>query len=219
MTNVHGLIVGGTGNDSVAGSTVITDDTYAFFLGDGLDTIAEFGNAGAETDSIWIGTGGAELTTLSILDSSTAATAGDLVINYGASDRITATGHYVVTNNPDIERIYFDGGSFAGYSFGTGFYTISTDDTGARDAAPGVNTVLAGSSGIDTLNGNTGNDLLFGGGDNDFLSGGDGNDLLVGGDGNDVHNGGVGNDTLTGNDGADKFPVQLGRRRQHHRRF
>ena len=178
------------------------NDTYAFFLGDGVDTINDVGNL-SDIDNIWIGTGGGALSTLSFTDSSPSAATGNLAIQYGATDTITVTGHYITANNADIERIYFDGGSFAGYEFGSDFYAISTDDTGPRDATAGANTVLVGDSAANTLNGNTGNDLLFGGDGGDTLNGNAGNDLLVGGNGGNTMNGGDNNDTLVGGHGND----------------
>jgi Ca2+-binding RTX toxin-like protein len=98
--------------------------------------------------------------------------------------QVTVVDHYVSAKNVDF--IKFDGAAFAGYGLGTGDYALSTDDSGNRDAAAGVNTLLAGDSAANTLNGNSGGDLLFGAGGNDSLKGGGGRDLLVGGAGNDT---------------------------------
>ena len=92
----------------------------------------------------------------------------------------------------------FNGGKFAGYSLGTGPYTI--------DATSGGNDIVAGTSGNDNLNGGSGgNDLIFAGAGNDTVDGGNGDDLLVGGTGNDTLFGGGGNDTylFALNDGID----------------
>ena len=92
----------------------------------------------------------------------------------------------------------FNGGKFAGYSLGTGPYTIN-GTTGGDD-------IVAGTSGNDNLNGGSGgNDLIFAGAGNDTVDGGNGNDLLVGGTGNDTLFGGGGNDTylFALNDGID----------------
>ena len=92
----------------------------------------------------------------------------------------------------------FNGGKLAGYSLGTGPYTIN-GTTGGDD-------IVAGTSGNDNLNGGSGgNDLIFAGAGNDTVDGGNGNDLLVGGTGNDTLFGGGGNDTYVFglNDGID----------------
>ena len=92
----------------------------------------------------------------------------------------------------------FNGGNFAGYSLGTGPYTINST-TGGND-------IVAGTSGNDNLNGGSGgNDLIFAGAGNDTVDGGNGDDLLVGGTGNDTLFGGGGNDTylFALNDGID----------------
>ena len=87
----------------------------------------------------------------------------------------------------------------------TGDYALSTDDTGDRTAAAGVNTVLVGTTGGDTLIGNTGLDVLFGHDGSDDLAGGLGEDLLIGGTGNDTLDGGDDLDTLVGGLGNDTY--------------
>jgi Ca2+-binding RTX toxin-like protein len=180
LNDVHGLIVAGSGNDTMTSTSGVSSDTYGFFIGDGTDTITDSGNA-SDTDTIWIATGGAELEVLSFSDSDTSATAGNLVVQYGATaavDTITVNNHFGTTN-ADVERIGFDDGSFAGYELGNGLYTVS------GVAAAGVNTVVVGDANGNALTGNTGNDLLFGAGGIDTLTGGLGRDLLVGGAGDD----------------------------------
>jgi Ca2+-binding RTX toxin-like protein len=201
---VHGLIVGGTGNDSMVSNSAVSNDTYVLFSGDGTDTIQDIGNT-LDTDVIWIATGGAALSTLDIFDSSSSTSAGNLLVQYGATDTVTVTSNFQTSLQSWMERIGFDNGSYQGYALGSGFYSISTDDIGPRDATAGVNTVLTGDSLANTLNGNSGRDLLFGydgddtlngAGEDDLLVGGAGTDRLVGGDGNDVMIGGAQSDTF-----------------------
>jgi Ca2+-binding RTX toxin-like protein len=95
----------------------------------------------------------------------------------------------------NFEKLAFDEGTFTwmrGHNAG--------DNLTAHD---GVDTIMVGMHGHDTLNGGTGNDVLLGDngtnfhyqGGNDVLNGGAGNDILVGGAGNDTLNGGEGEDT------------------------
>ncbi len=202
-------LTGGTGSDALAGAA--GNDSYVFALTDGADTITESGVGTA--DSIVIQSSGAALSTLDVTDSNTTAAAGNLVIAYNGQ-QITVTNHFVGGNNVVETLTFSGGGTYAGYSLGTGAYTISTDDSSPRASTAGVNTILAGSTAVETLNGNTGNDLIFGGDSGDTINGGDGVDLLVGDAGNDGINGGTssdwlvggaGADTLTGGGGADHF--------------
>jgi Ca2+-binding RTX toxin-like protein len=160
--------------------------------GDGTDTINETGG----TDRIVIGATGAAFSALNFLDNDN-GNGGSLVIQYNGG-AITVTNHYLTDPGPaSVETVSFGNGSYGAYSFlGAGDFTIGTDGAGARSAAAGVNTVLAGEADGDNLNGNTGNDLLFGNAGNDTLVGGDGDDLLVGGLGLDIVNTGAGADVI-----------------------
>jgi Ca2+-binding RTX toxin-like protein len=198
-------IAGGAGNDSLSGGA--GNDTYNFGLTDGTDTITESGVGTA--DSIVILASGADLTTLDFTDSSTTATTGNLVISYNGQ-QITVTNHFVGGNNV-VETLTFSGGAtYAGFSLGTGAYTLSTDDNGSRTSTAGVNTILIGASGAETLTGNTGNDLIFGGAGIDTISSGDGTNLMVGGAGNDSLTGGTGADWLVGGTNTDTLAGAAG---------
>ena len=121
----------------------------------------------------------------------------DLLITYNGQS-ITVINEFSATKDDQVEKMSFNGGKFAGYSLGTGPYTIN--------ATTGGNDIVAGTSGNDILNGGSGgNDLIFAGAGNDTVDGGNGDDLLVGGTGNDTLFGGGGNDTylFALNDGID----------------
>jgi len=62
--------------------------------------------------------------------------------------------------------------------------------------ATGIENVIEGDSGNDTLQGTAANDSLNGAGGNDILVGGEGNDILIGGPGQDLLTGGAGRDTF-----------------------
>jgi len=69
----------------------------------------------------------------------------------------------------------------------------------------GIDTIVRGRGGNDTITSAAGNDRLIGGIGNDILRSGAGNDVSLGGFGNDTLNGGGGNDMLFGEEGDDFF--------------
>ncbi|MDO8981762.1 MAG: peroxidase family protein [Afipia sp.] len=212
------------------------NDTYSFGLGDGNDTINEAVNAtsGGTADRIAILAPNAidpvtllpvpTLTSLNASDNNTADNNGSLVITYGmpngaatVNQTITVAGHYTGTNlETGVERINFNGATYAGYLLGADDYLISRldvarDSGGVNLSASTVNNFIAGEDGVaDVITGGLGNDLIFGGtGDNDLI-GGDGDDLLVGGSGtgdDDFLDGGLGADTMIGLAGNDDYVV------------
>jgi VCBS repeat-containing protein len=167
------ILIGGDGNDSLNGGS--GNDIYGFDLDDGSDTIQE----SSGTDEIRVISGGVALTGLNFEHGSS----DNLVIQFNGQT-ITVTDHFD-NSNEAVEFISFGGATFAGYALGNGNYALSTDDDSNRQASAGIDTVLAGDSGAETLTGNSGNDLLFGNGGVDVLIGGGGDDLLVGGAGDD----------------------------------
>ncbi|MDC9825127.1 peroxidase family protein [Devosia sp. ZB163] len=242
IVNIDNLVVTASiptlhiGTDTLNGGA--GDDTYSFTMGDGDDVINELNNEGsADLISILAPTTGVDpatdlpirtLTALNAADNDQGTANGDLVLNYSLTDgattvaqTITVVNHFDGANNTQqgVERINFNGASFAGYALGSADYLISRTDPANRDsAANGVNlstslanNMIVGENGTaDAITGGLGNDLIFGGtGDND-LFGGDGDDLLVGGSGNgddDLIDGGLGADTMVGLAGNDDYVV------------
>src|SRR5205807_26219 len=72
-----------------------------------------------------------------------------------------------------------------------------------------LNTLFAGTAGVDTLTGTAADDVIHGQGGNDALSGGLGNDTLYGDDGNDTLDGGGGTDTASYATAAGAVAVNL----------
>ncbi|MDB5539512.1 MAG: hypothetical protein JWQ89_1239 [Devosia sp.] len=217
------------------------NDTYAFGLGDGNDVINESVSAtsGGTADRISIlapstgidpvtGLPILTITSLSAIDSSTGTQTGDLVINYalpaGTQQTITVAGHFTGANpETGIERINFNGATFAGYALGTDDYLISrldpNNDRVIDLTASLANNFIAGENTTsDEIVGGSGNDLIFGGSGNNDLVGGLGDDLLVGGSGSDDldsrlnaagddFEGAIGADTMVGGAGDDTYGV------------
>ena len=104
-------------------------------------------------------------------DSNTGTQNGDLVINYtlptGTQQTITVAGHFTGTNaQTGVERINFNGATFAGYLLGSDDYLISRADPANRDSggvnlsASLVNNFVVGEQGVnDEIIGGSGNDL------------------------------------------------------------
>jgi Ca2+-binding RTX toxin-like protein len=181
------------------------DDIYSFALADGTDIINE--TSGNDRISI----ASSVLTNIALNEITTGAGNDNLVLvaTSGTSTlQVTVTDHFDAAGEA-VDLINFNGSTFEGYVL-TGDYALSTDDTGDRTAAAGVNTALIGTTGGDTLVGNTGLDLLFGHDGNDTLSGGLGEDLLVGGAGSDTLDGGDDIDTLVGGTGDDTYVDDTG---------
>lgn len=204
------------------------DDTYSFTLGDGSDIINETANGGAADRISILSTTIDPVTLLPVLsalnanDSNTGTQTGDLVISYtlptGTTQTTTVAGHFTGNNaQTGVERINFNGATFAGYLLGSDDYLISRADPANRDnggvnlSASLLNSFAVGEQGVnDEIIGGNGNDLIFGGTGDNQLSGGAGDDLLVGGSGagdNDVLDGGLDADTMVGLAGNDTYIV------------
>ncbi len=137
-------------------------------------------------DTIIIDTQGAAFSTLSFYDDNVAANAGNLVIRYGNGDSITVEDHFAGTGK-SIELINFNGGSFAGFNFGTGSYSIANLDNGDNRDPSQTPTIVVGAKDSPNLNlfGFSTGSVLFGGDKFDQLIAGPGSNLLVGGGGSD----------------------------------
>ena len=213
----RGTFEGGTGNDTITanangGWAASTSDTYLFNVGDGQDTILEYGTSvdvGAtdtysNRDTLRFGVG---ITPSTV---TLQRVGDDMVFVVSATDRITVQNWFQSSNASDryIEQVQFADGSL--WSLDT-LRSIPVTYTGTAAANSvtgwsGIDVMYAG-DGNDTLNGGVGTDSLYGEAGNDALNGGNGNDLLDGGDGDDTLSdiagnnmlkGGAGNDSMTG---------------------
>ncbi len=215
----QGIIEGGKGDDVITASDYISGDTYIFNLGDGKDTIRDYGISNALgysgnglDDTLKFGEG---------IDASAVSLArngNDLVFKISETDQVTikdwfSHGFY------QIEKIQFANGT--SWSIDTlREMSISVDGTERDD-------VLYGWNGKNIINGEAGNDIITGGYRNDVIDGGDGNDTITdeygfnsikGGDGNDTitargtFEGGKGNDVITASDyiSGDTYIFNLG---------
>jgi len=167
--NHNGTIIGGAGNDTLVGAA--GTNTFIFGLTDGTDTIND---ASTADTLIQITSSGAALSSLNFLRSG-----NDIVIGFNGQ-QVTKTNQYL---DAKIDSITFTGGAtYGGYTLANTGYEVSSSLT----ALLPLNTIIAGTTGNESLLGIDGNDLLFGNAGVDTLNGGIGSDLLEGGAGVDT---------------------------------
>ena len=206
----HGTFSGGAGNDTLIASDTFFEnsgDTYLFNLGDGADTIIEYGTAdtaqhAASTDVVRFGPGilPADITRLRVGD--------DLVfsIGMGGTDQLTLQGWFSDATSGIEQFIFADGTVWTLADLLVMPFNVT--GTAGDDVLLGSDglDILSGLAGNDTLSASLGDDTLSGGAGDDALYDGLGANLLQGGAGNDwvqghgTLSGGTGNDTLVASD-------------------
>ncbi len=185
------VMQGSGGNDKISGGA--GNDLYRFNLGDGQDQIDNSASDNASAiDTIALGSG---IATGDVVFNHVAS---DLVINIGASERITVKNYYLsgVSDNR-IDRITFADNTVWDAAAIERRIVI----TGATSGADTLNGFDSG----DVINGLAGNDTINGNGGNDQLMGDAGTDRLYAGKGDDVLDGGSAEDELYGEDGSDTY--------------
>ena len=218
-----GLVYGGAGNDWISGDglfvggagddTLISDygfwqnsgDTYLFNLGDGRDTITDFGTPNAyfvdylnAKDTLAFGAG------IDPAAVTLTRRGNDMVFVVDPADEVAVRSWFV---NPDyyIEEVRFGAGTVWDLA------TLRALPPAVYHATPGADTIngwdgidnIDGGAGNDTITTYAGNDLVEGGAGDDNLNAGEGNDRLGGGEGNDTLRGEAGDDWLAGGEGND----------------
>ncbi len=184
---------GGLGDDALTGLS--DDNTYQFDLGDGSDTVTEFGFG--DLDVLSFGPG------IAVVDLAFTFDGLDVVVAVG-----TAGDHVRIVDalaGNTIERLDFaDGHSSTLAELLTGL-TFGTDDAETILGGTGADRIFA-LGGDDDVFAFAGDDQVDGGAGNDTLDGAQGSDLLLGGDGDDELHGGSeagSTDTLDGGAGSD----------------
>jgi CSLREA domain-containing protein len=223
--NYGDIINAQAGNDTITGNQsndILTGgggkDKFVYNLGDGVDTITDFGGLGkgSNPSAALIGEldilkfQGAGLTARNLL---LTQNSNNLEITFeGVADDKVILQNFPLENLDNLSRlgnILFDGESSIRDSFDV-FNANSTQRTifnkntvtFLNDLNNNVNgfdnldDVINGQGGDDRMDGLSGNDILRGGGGNDTLIGGVGDDTLVGGRGQNSLIGGAGNDIL-----------------------
>ncbi|MCC5656776.1 hypothetical protein LC608_07210 [Nostoc sp. XA010] len=218
----NNIIDGLTGDDTLTGNG--GQDKFFIRLGDGNDTITDFGGVGkgtnpsaeviANVDTLEFRGSGLTAQNLQLT-----LQGNNLEVTFEnvASTKVTLQ-NFKLENldnlpasqaSPAIGNILFDGQS----NIADSFDVINANSTQARifnkntvTFLNDLNNNIAGfDNSNDVINGQGGNDIINAFSGNDLLRGGSGDDILIGGEGNDTLVGGVGNDTLVGGVGADRF--------------
>ncbi|MEH2089918.1 MAG: calcium-binding protein [Nostoc sp.] len=224
-TDGYDILQGGTGNDTLIGGQgddYLTGgggkDKFVYNLGDGTDTITDFGGIGkgtnptaaviAEVDTIKFQ--GAGLTAQNLL---LIQNGNNLEISFeGNANTLVILQNFKLENlenlkasggKPALGNILFDGQNSITDSFNV-LDSNSTDTSlGIKNTVTFLNDLNNNITGLedsnDVVNGQGGNDKIDGLSGNDLLRGGAGDDTLIGGAGNDSLIGGTGNDSLAGN--------------------
>ncbi|TXJ01990.1 MAG: calcium-binding protein, partial [Neisseriales bacterium] len=197
------IVKGGTGDDTIS-SKSYASDTYLFDIGDGHDTITEWGDSkrflldqkwlpqslvDSLGDVIQFGVG------ITQDDLSFIRVDNNLVINIGinGTDSMTIKDHFR-DSNAQIELIIFSDG------------TKLTKDEYLKNLS--VN--LIGTESNDILTSAGGNDSIIANGGNDTITSGAGRDTIDAGSGDDTINAGTGNDTIAGGSGNDTYIYKAG---------
>ncbi|WP_445632480.1 Hemolysin-type calcium-binding region [Nostoc sp. DSM 114161] len=213
-TDYYETLLGTKSADTISGKLgddILTGgggkDKFVYNLGDGIDTITDFGGVGkgtnptagviAEVDTIkFIGEG---LTARNLLLTQNGT---DLQISFeGVANTTVVLKNFKLedlenlkasSSTPAIGNIIFDGQSSIIDSFNV-LDANSTDTTiGIKNTVTFLNDLANNIKGLDNSN-----DVINGQGGNDKIQGLSGDDLLRGGAGNNLLDGGAGNDTLS----------------------
>ena len=207
--------IGGTGNDTITGGYY--NDTYIFNIGDGVDTVRDYGYS--DSDTLQFGEG------ITQEDLTFTMVNADLRIDYGIGDSVTFTNWH--QNSGYIENMIFADGTAilvptaftVDLTEGDDFLAVHQSNDYTINALGGNDSIYTGGTGNDTIDGGSGDDTLTvrygnntleGGAGNDRLNSGNGDDYLSGGDGDDViYNsyGQEGNDTIDGGAGNDQITL------------
>jgi len=176
-------IVGGTGDDTLTGSTSV--DRYLFNRGDGRDLITAYG----ANDQIVFGPG----ITLSDLQFSRTSGSADLVIKVAGADNAATTDQLTLS-------YWFNGATQQAeiiFADGTKLTTPQISAFGNMISGTAASDTLSGYSDGGAINGLGGNDTISDPNGSDTIDGGDGDDKITdSGSGTNLLRGGAGNDTI-----------------------
>ncbi|MEH2290991.1 beta strand repeat-containing protein, partial [Nostoc sp.] len=212
-TPSNNIINGLTGDDTIKGNG--GQDKFLFRLGDGDDTIADFGGIGkgttptsaviANVDTLQFKGSGLTAQNLQLTQNGNnlevtfekVAFTKVTLQNFKLEnlDNLPASG-----SRPALSNIEFDGQTSPFDSFDVFDANSTQTSLFNKNTVTFLNDLNNNITGFDNSA-----DVINGQGGDDIINGKSGNDLLRGGAGNDTLIGGAGNDTLVGSAGADPF--------------
>ncbi len=200
--NGNDYLYGRVGNDIYSGDRgddyIVDDsgnDTYRFNIGDGNDTIIDYGNTASGIDTVEFGLGITKNNIVLTLDNNDL-----LILINGGQDSLRIREWRTPTSR--IERFKFTDGSILTLEEIIANGYVINGDVG--------NDSLVGTESADHIHASGGNDEAYGASGNDELYGGDGGDRLFGDAGDDILSGGSGYDYLKGGRGNDVYRFNLG---------
>ena len=208
----RGTIEGGKGDDVISYGDWWSGDTYVFNVGDGKDTIYDYGASNALGYS---GTGLDDTIKFGAGIVASAVTLGrsgnDLIFKVSATDQVSVKDWYV-NGFQYIEKVQFADGTAWDLAKLKTMTPAAYSGSAAADSINGWDGIdnISALAGNDTINGYGGNDILNGGDGDDTINAGDGNDQVLGGLGADKIDGGEGNDVIDGGDGNDTITDTAG---------
>ena len=195
-SDVEGVLLGGSGNDTLRGGS------QADFINGGSGDDDLFGNQGL--DRIIGGNGNDEIQ---------GGTGNDQIFAGDGANRVFGEGgDDLIFGGSDVDRIF--GGTGIDQIFGLDGNDFLSAGNGGIEGTSGVaqadlvlghggDDFISGGTGLNVLYGGNGNDTIVGGSGENRLHGQNGNDELTGGSSNDFIAGHLGNDILIGNAGND----------------
>ncbi|MDZ8093521.1 MAG: hypothetical protein RMZ42_16545, partial [Nostoc sp. DedQUE05] len=212
-TPSNNIINGLTGDDTIKGNG--GEDKFLFRLGDGDDTIADFGGIGKNTTPTSAAI--ANVDTLQFKGSGLTAQNLQLTQNGNnlevtfekvAFTKVTLQNFKLENldnlpesgSQPALGNILFDGQTNIADSFDVFDANSTQTSLFNKNTVTFLNDLNNNITGFDNSA-----DVVNGQGGDDIIDGKNGNDILRGGAGNDTLVGGAGNDTLVGSAGADPF--------------
>lgn len=214
-------ILGGVGSDTVSGGegrdVVFGDQDNDFVVGDGFVVdVSDYASSGTTAATLtltnsadgplelyWVNSSGTPQFFATVQAGGTHVQSTSLLHNWLLWD--PATNQY-------LARVTITNSSTS-YNYGSDGLEDLLFGGDGNDSMLGMygNDTMYGDAGLDTIFGGTGRDLIYGGLDNDHAFGGAERDTLDGGAGNDTLEGGDGDDTLIGGAGADRLIGGAGR--------
>jgi VCBS repeat-containing protein len=184
------VLADGSGNDTVSGFAAPIDN------GDGTFTGVDQLDVSGLTDAGGFPVNVADVT---VTDTNGDGT-GDAILTFPNGESITLTGVLAsqVNSLAALEAMGIPAVGPVDGTAGNDVMNIGfTDAQGDQiDGTDGLDDVIYGYDGNDTITAGAGNDTVYGG---------DGDDVIYGGSGDDVIYGGAGDDVLVGNGGADQI--------------